>query len=48
MMCNNPNLDFVNINAYIKLGKNLSVCSKDIERSKFGHKSRSITNTNVQ
>ena len=31
MMCNNPNLDLVNINAYIKFGKFLSLCSQDFE-----------------
>ena len=31
MMCNNPMLDLVNINAYIKFGEILSICSKDIE-----------------
>ena len=30
-MCNNPNLDLVNMNAYIKFGENLSICSQDIE-----------------
>ena len=29
-MCNNPMLDLVNINAYIKFGENLSICSQDI------------------
>ena len=28
----NPNLDLVNINAYIKFGEILSILSKDIER----------------
>ena len=32
MMCNTPNQDLVNINAYTKLGKILSICSQDIER----------------
>ena len=32
MMCNNPKLDLVNMNAYIKLGEILSICSQDIER----------------
>ena len=32
MTCNNPKLDLVNINAYIKFGKILSNCSQDIER----------------
>ena len=31
MMCNNSNLDLVNINAYTKLSKILSFCSQDIE-----------------
>ena len=29
---NNPKLDLVNINAYIKFGENLSICSQDIVR----------------
>ena len=32
MMCNNPNLDLVNINANTKCVKILSICSQDIER----------------
>ena len=35
MMCNNPNLYFVNINAYTKFGEILSVCSKDIEQKQY-------------
>ena len=31
MMCNNPNVDLVNMKAYIKLGEILSICSQDIE-----------------
>ena len=31
-MCNNPTLDLVNMNAYIKFGEILSVRSHDIER----------------
>ena len=31
---NNPNLDFVNKNDYIKFGQILSICSQDIERKK--------------
>ena len=31
MMCNNPKLDLVNINAYIKFGENMSSSSQDIE-----------------
>ena len=30
-MCNNPNLDLVNVNAYIKFGENLPICSLDLE-----------------
>ena len=37
MTCNNPNLDLININAYMIFGENLSICSKDIERKRnFG------------
>ena len=32
MTCNNPKLDHVNMNAYIKFGKNMSSSSQDIER----------------
>ena len=36
-MCNNPNDDLVNMNAYIKFGEILSICSQDIERKQnFG------------
>ena len=31
MMCNNPNVDLVNMNAYIKFGEILSICSQDIK-----------------
>ena len=31
IMCNNPHVDLVNMNAYIKFGENLSICSQDIE-----------------
>ena len=31
MTANNPNLDLVKINAYIKFGKIMSICSQDIE-----------------
>ena len=30
MMCNNPNLDLVNLNAYIKFDENLTTYSQDI------------------
>ena len=33
-MCNNPNLDVVNINAYAKFGQIPSICSQDIERKR--------------
>ena len=37
MMSNNPKLDLVNINAYIKFGENMSCSSQDIERKQnFG------------
>ena len=32
MMCSNPNLDLVNIYAYTKFSKTLSIGSQDIER----------------
>ena len=32
MTANNPNVDLVSINSYIKFGQNLSICSQDIER----------------
>ena len=31
-MCNNPKLDLVKLNAYIKFGEILSICSQDIEQ----------------
>ena len=44
MTANNPNLDFVSINSYIKLGLNLSICSRDIERKQnFGENHGAIT-----
>ena len=37
MMGNNPTLDLVNINAYIKFGENMSSGSQDVERKRnFG------------
>ena len=37
MTCNNPKLDLVNMNAYIKFGKILSIGSQAIERKRnFG------------
>ena len=39
MSCDNPNVDLVNMNAYIKFGEILIICSQDIERKqKFGVK----------
>ena len=32
MVCNNPNLELVDINAYTEFGEILLICSKDIER----------------
>ena len=43
MPCNNPKLDLVNMNAYIKFGENMSSSSQDIERKEFWRKSRAIT-----
>ena len=37
MMCNNPNVDLVNMNCIYKICEILSICSKDIERKQnFG------------
>ena len=37
MMCSNPNVDLVNMDAYIKFGEILSICSQDIEgKRNFG------------
>ena len=33
-MCNNPKLDLVNMNAYIKFGENMSSSSQNIERKR--------------
>ena len=36
-MCNNPDIDLVNMIAYIKFGEILYICSQDIERKQnFG------------
>ena len=36
-MCNNPKIDLVNMNAYIKFGEIMSICSQDIElKQNFG------------
>ena len=37
MTCADPKIDVVNINAYLKFGEILSICSHDIERKQtFG------------
>ena len=37
MMCSNPNVDLVNMDAYIKFGEILSICSQDFEgKRNFG------------
>ena len=37
MSCDNPNIDLVNMNAYLKFGEILSISSQDIERKQnFG------------
>ena len=33
-MCNNPNIDFVNMNSYIKFGEIQPNCSQDFERKR--------------
>ena len=33
-MCNNPKLDLVNINAFLKFGEILSISSQDIEQKR--------------
>ena len=34
MMCNNPKLDLANMNAYIKFGVILTICSENIKRKR--------------
>ena len=34
MVCNNPKLDLVNMNVYIKFGENMSVSSQDIKQKR--------------
>ena len=34
MACNNPKLDFVNMNACIKFGAIMPICSQDIDRKR--------------
>ena len=46
---NNFNLDLVNMNAYIKFGEFLSICSQDIERKQnFGYIKGHNSGTNVR
>ena len=35
MTANNPNVDLVSIDSYIKFGQNLSICSQGIERKQY-------------
>ena len=35
MIGKNPNVDVVNMNAYIKFGEILSICSQDIEQKRY-------------
>ena len=57
MTCNSPNLDLVNINGYIKLDGNLSICSQDkgqiyilalINGYNFGINERKMTCNNLK
>ena len=49
MMCNNPKLDLINMNAYIKFSENRSICSKDIERKQnSGVNQDRNSGTNIQ
>ena len=43
MTCNNPKLDLVNMNAYIKFGKICQLVLKILSGTEFWHKSRAIT-----
>ena len=40
LMPNNPKVDLVKINAYIKLGEILSISSQDIERKQISNTSQ--------
>ena len=42
MMCNNPKLDLVNVNAYIKFGEILSFFIKILSVNEIQHKSSAI------
>ena len=43
MMCNNPKLDLVNVNAYIKFGEILSFLIKVLSVNEIQHKSSAIS-----
>ena len=43
IMCNNPNLDIVNINSYTKFGKVISFHSQDNERKRNSERNSDIT-----
>ena len=48
MTCNNPKLDLVNNNAYIKFGENTSSSSQDIEwKQNFGEIKDHCSGTNL-
>ena len=42
-MGNNPNWDLVNLNAYIKFGEILSICSQDMERKRNSEQNSDIS-----
>ena len=42
-MCNNHNLDPIKMNAYIKFGEILSLCSQDIERNRNNEQNSDIS-----
>ena len=44
MTANNPNLDLMGINAYIKFGEYLSLCSQDKRKSGPNEDHNSVTN----
>ena len=44
MMCNNPNLNLINMNAYIKFGDIMSISSQDIEQKQNSGVINSDTN----
>ena len=49
MTANNPKVELVSLNSYIKFGENLSICSKDIEQKQnFGVNQGHNSGTNEQ